>query len=109
LAAAAGEVLAGEVPSASPAGQFLWVEDANPELRLLAPFVDFLLARDPAFRWRPEADAIRHADYSRRALDRFASLGPVHVPVADVYISSDLPATGSPGRSFGRPYRISPL
>jgi hypothetical protein len=40
-----------------------WVEEANPELRLLAPFV----ARDPAFRWHPEADAIRHADYSRRA------------------------------------------
>jgi glutathione synthase/RimK-type ligase-like ATP-grasp enzyme len=73
------------------AGQFLWVEEANPELRLLAPFVDFLLARDPAFRWQPEADAIRHADYSRRALDRIAALGPIHVPVADVYISSDLP------------------
>ena len=36
----------------NPAGQFLWVEEANPELRLLAPFVAFLLSRDPAFRWR---------------------------------------------------------
>ena len=75
----------------NPAGQFLWVEEANPELRLLATFVDFLLSRDPAFRWQPEADAIRHADYRRRALDRLAALGPVHVPVADKYISSDLP------------------
>jgi hypothetical protein len=74
----------------NPAGQFLWVEEANPELRLLAPFVDFLLSRDPAFRWQPKADAIRHADYRQRALDRIAALGPVHVPVADVYISSDL-------------------
>jgi hypothetical protein len=73
-------------------GQFLWVEEANPELRLLVPFVSFLLSRDPAFRWQPEADAIRHADYRRRALDRIAALGPVHVPVADRYISSDLPA-----------------
>jgi glutathione synthase/RimK-type ligase-like ATP-grasp enzyme len=75
----------------NPAGQFLWVEEANPDLRLLAPFVDFLLSRDPAFRWQPEADAIRHADYRPRALDRIAALGPVHVPVADKYISSDLP------------------
>ena len=79
------------------AGQFLWVEEANPELRLLAPFVDFLLARDPAFRWQPAADAIRHADYSRRALDRIAALGPVHVPVADKYISSDLPEEAAKG------------
>jgi len=71
----------------------------GPELRLLAPFVDFLLSRDPAFRWQPEADAeadaIRHADYRRRALDRIAALGPVHVPVADKYISSDLPEEAS--------------
>ena len=53
------------------------------------------LSRDPAFRWQPEADAIRHADYSRRALDRIAALGPVHVPVADLYISSDLPEEAS--------------
>jgi glutathione synthase/RimK-type ligase-like ATP-grasp enzyme len=79
----------------NPAGQFLWVEDASPDLRLLAPFVDFLLSRDPAFRWQPEADPIRHADYSRRALDRITALGPVHVPVADKYISSDLPEEAS--------------
>ena len=68
---------------------------ASPELPLLAPFIDFLLSRDPTFRWQPEADPIRHADYSRRALDRITALGPVHVPVADKYISSDLPEEAS--------------
>ncbi|MDP9120565.1 MAG: hypothetical protein M3O15_04225, partial [Acidobacteriota bacterium] len=37
----------------NPAGQFLWVEEACPDLRLLAPFVEFLLERRPDFRWRP--------------------------------------------------------
>lgn len=75
----------------NPAGQFLWVEEANPGIPLLAPFVDFLLSRDPGFRWRPAADALRHADYGPRALDRVRALHPRHRDPESTYVSSDLP------------------
>lgn len=32
-------------------GQFLWVEEFNPEVRLLEPFARFLASGDPSFRW----------------------------------------------------------
>lgn len=75
----------------NPAGQFLWVEEANPGIPLLAPFVDFLLSRDPGFRWRTAADAPRHADYAPRALDRVRALHPRHRDPDSTYVSSDLP------------------
>jgi len=62
--------------------------------RLLAPFVDFLLARQPDFRWWPSqsVDVIRHADYYRRACERIAADLPKHVPPEDLFhISSDRP------------------
>ena len=72
----------------NPAGQFLWVEEANPEIRLLAPFVDFLLSRDPDFQWTA-ADGIRHADYYPRARERAHALGPSHVDPDSVFVSRE--------------------
>lgn len=43
-------------------GQFLWVEEAAPELPLLQMFCDLLVERDPAFRYRPRRDSIGYAD-----------------------------------------------
>lgn len=78
----------------NPAGQFLWIEEACPEIRLLAPFVDFLLARQPDFRWGPARapHALRHADYYRRACEHIAADRPKHVPPDDLFhVSSDRP------------------
>jgi len=72
----------------NPAGQFLWVEEANPELRLLAPFVDFLLSHDPEFRWSA-TDGIRHADYYPRARERALATGPSHVDPDSVFVSRE--------------------
>ena len=36
-------------------GQFLWVEEFNPEVRLLEPFARFLASADPTFRWRADS------------------------------------------------------
>jgi hypothetical protein len=33
-------------------GQFLWVEERNPEVKLLEPFANFLAARDVRFQWK---------------------------------------------------------
>jgi len=76
----------------NPAGQFLWIEEAQPEIRLLAPFVDFLLARRRGFRWRSTKGGVRHADYYPAACARIEAEGPLHVPPDDrEYISSDRP------------------
>ena len=76
----------------NPEGQFLWIEEACPEIRLLAPFVDFLLARRRDFRWQEAPDAIRHADYYWRACESIAAAKPEHVPPDNLfYISSDRP------------------
>jgi glutathione synthase/RimK-type ligase-like ATP-grasp enzyme len=80
----------------NPAGQFLWVEEANPEIPVLAPFVDFLLSRDPVFRWRPAPDAIRQADYRQRAFDRIREAHPRHKDPDSTYVSSDLPGEAAP-------------
>jgi hypothetical protein len=74
----------------NPMGQFLWIEEAQPEIRLLAPFVDFLLSRRRDFRWRPSPDAPRHADYYRAACERIAAEEPRHVaPEGFFNVSSD--------------------
>ncbi|HEY0783253.1 MAG TPA: hypothetical protein VGE98_12410 [Thermoanaerobaculia bacterium] len=63
----------------NPAGQFLWVEESCPDVHLLAPFVDFLLARRADFRWSPGASPIRHADWNGAALRRLDELAAAHV------------------------------
>jgi hypothetical protein len=73
----------------NPAGQFLWVEELDPDIRLLAPFVEFLLSRRPDFRWRPEPGAIRHRDFFPRACEQLSAEHPRHVPPAQVFVSSD--------------------
>jgi len=78
----------------NPAGQFLWVEEACPDLPMLAPFVDFLLARRPDFRWEPTSGAVRHADWYPRAMARIDDLVARHVAPVNVYVSSDVEETG---------------
>ncbi len=73
----------------NPAGQFLWVEEACPDLPLLAPFVDFLLARRPDFRWTPGPDILRHADWYPVATARIEDLVERHAAPVNVYVGSD--------------------
>jgi hypothetical protein len=73
----------------NPAGQFLWVEEVCPEIRLLAPFVEFLLARRTDFRWRPGRGAVRHADLSAAALRRMEELAARHVAAPQGFIGRE--------------------
>jgi glutathione synthase/RimK-type ligase-like ATP-grasp enzyme len=36
-------------------GQFLWIEEINPDIRLLDPFCDFLIQATPDFTWKPSS------------------------------------------------------
>lgn len=74
----------------NPAGQFLWVEEACPDLPLLAPFVDFLLARRPDFRWAPGPGIVRHADWQPVAAARIEELVERHQAPENAYASSDV-------------------
>jgi glutathione synthase/RimK-type ligase-like ATP-grasp enzyme len=79
----------------NPAGQFLWVEEASPDLLLLAPFVDFLLSGRPDFRWQPGPGAVRHSAYYSATLDRLQTLDDQHVDIDNVFASSDLPVAAA--------------
>ena len=81
----------------NPMGQFLWVEDVNPEIRLLGPFCDFLLARGRP-DGRLECAAVRHADYAEHA-DALRSVAAEHVRWEDPYVTDDAstPRSGRPG------------
>jgi hypothetical protein len=71
------------------AGQFLWVEEANPELPMLAPFVAFLLAKRADFRWQPTAAPIRHIDFHPAAVAAVAALAPHHVDAEAVFVERE--------------------
>ena len=73
----------------NPAGQFLWVEESNPDIPLLAPFVDFLLARRTDFRWTPSPGAVRYQDYVEEVARRIAEAEPLHAAPPDSFVSSD--------------------
>jgi hypothetical protein len=65
-------------------GQFLWVEQACPEIPMLQTFCDFLLSRDPAFRRSADAPVrFRFAEVHDEALalleaERGTHLSPEH-------------------------------
>lgn len=46
----------------NPMGQFLWVEQANPDFLLLDAFCELLIQRRCDFRWEPGPDGIRFRD-----------------------------------------------
>jgi hypothetical protein len=73
----------------NPAGQFLWIEEACPDIRLLAPFVEFLLARRADFRWRPDPAAIRHEDLVGPAFRRMEELAARHVEPPQTFIAPE--------------------
>jgi glutathione synthase/RimK-type ligase-like ATP-grasp enzyme len=72
----------------NPAGQFLWVEEACPDLPLLAPFVDFLLARRADFRWTG-TPSVRHAEWRPRAVARVEGLVERHVAPVNAFVGGE--------------------
>jgi hypothetical protein len=83
------------------AGQFLWVEEASPEIPMLAPFVDFLLAKEPGFEWRPGASPIRHTDFHPAALNAIAAAVPHHVEAEATFVEREEGETERADRAEG--------
>ena len=71
-------------------GQFLWVEEAAPEIPLLQMFCDFLVARDPGFRFRRSGCAIGFDDVIDEAADRLEAAAAIHQrPATPPFVYAD--------------------
>ena len=72
-------------------GQFLWLEEADAELPLLQMFCDFLVSKDPGFRYTRRGTEARYADVVAEACERMQAATDVHcLPVEPphVYVES---------------------
>lgn len=62
-------------------GSFLWIEERNPEIRLLDAFCEFLIRSDPDFRWTRSSSNLRLRDVKQEALRRMETEIPnLHIP-----------------------------
>lgn len=48
-------------------GQFLWIEDILPEIRMLDIFVNFMLSKKIDFQWSPNCNSMKLSDYEQEA------------------------------------------
>lgn len=60
-------------------GQFLWIEEENAAFPLLQAFCDFLISRDPAFRYTPPARAVTMAELHDQTIEIVERDRRVHV------------------------------
>lgn len=71
-------------------GQFLWVEELNPELRLLDPFCEFLIQARPDFSWHRSEDNLRFGDFRASAEEKQRqSFSRLHVAKPDYFSVND--------------------
>ena len=71
-------------------GQFLWVEEATPEIPLLQMFCDFLVQRDPGFRYHRSGRPIAFADVIDEAASRLETAAAVHQrPATPPFVYAD--------------------
>ncbi len=78
-------------------GQFLFIEEIHPEIRLLAPFTEFLISGDPRFRWRPGPDELSCPDLKGDLEGYSQAELRLHVEEANQFQASDRAETDVPG------------
>ncbi len=61
-------------------GQFLWLEEGNPELLVLDVFCEFLVHAGDGFDGRPADQPVRYGDIEDEALAQIEERRQVHVP-----------------------------
>jgi len=53
-------------------GQFLWIEELNPDIHLLDIFVNFLVNKTRAFKWKPKSTLHTTALYQEKGMELMA-------------------------------------
>jgi glutathione synthase/RimK-type ligase-like ATP-grasp enzyme len=76
-------------------GQFLWLEEGDPNLFLLDAFCEFLVQRRTDFSWQPSSRSVRFADVQAEAEARTNAATALHVDKIDI-AASDRPPRSSP-------------
>jgi len=71
-------------------GQFLWLEEAAPELRLLDAFAEFLVSGGEDFQWRPGRGSASFLDLRESVEELAARERLLHVAPPSPYHVSDL-------------------
>lgn len=75
-------------------GQFLWIEELNPDFKLLDCFCEFLVQRRAEdFRWQPSADSVSFLDFHELALRKKQEAIDLHVPKPNLHIVGDAEAS----------------
>ena len=70
-------------------GQFLWIEEANPQIMLLDPFCEFLVQREVDFDWKRGESALRLDAFMEDALSRMDEARLKHVNRRPPHLVSD--------------------
>lgn len=78
-------------------GQFLFLEERNPEIRLLAPFTEFLIRGDPRFQWRPGPHELSWLDLKGDLEECAQEALRLHVEEANPFLVSDRAGADTPG------------
>lgn len=63
------------------AGQFLWVEALNPNIRMLDIFTEFLINQSPDFHWRERPDSVKLSDFEEKTRNLSQEAKKLHKPV----------------------------
>jgi glutathione synthase/RimK-type ligase-like ATP-grasp enzyme len=59
-------------------GQFLWIEEVNPEIKMLEPFVDFVISKDRNFSGGKSLNLLALSDFQKEADVRIRRALEVH-------------------------------
>lgn len=60
-------------------GQFLWIENINPEILVLDPFCEFLIHGSREFEWRSSKDSVHFSDIQEEAYKVNEEASTLHV------------------------------
>lgn len=70
-------------------GQFLWLDQFNPNLMTLDPFCELLIQGRPDFDWKPSAQSVLFSEVSEEALARREADAALHVKQPDFALAND--------------------
>jgi glutathione synthase/RimK-type ligase-like ATP-grasp enzyme len=66
-------------------GQFLWIEDINPDIRIFDAFIDFLISGDNNFKWEKSKSSLRLNDFVNDMILAKEHAMRVHQAPATIY------------------------
>lgn len=84
-------------------GQFLWLEELNPEIKILDCFCNFLTQRRTDFHWAEAAASVSFLDIRDLAMQQDQAEASLHVAKPNYHeVQDTLPATGAAAEKIPR-------